>query len=165
MFSDALYEMDKATERYMVEELQDDVRKAEERADMDRMEPRLLAYPAMALNQTRMVINNMAGKAMTSVTSAIDARREYSKAGVKAVNDLEDVLDIELTDDEYDTIAGLVLSLLDRVPEETEKPTVKYKNLDIKVLKVEENAISKVMIHINPEDEALTGDAADEEET
>ena len=66
---------------------------AEERADMDRMEPRLLDHPAMALNQTRMVINNMAGKAMVSVTSAIDARREYSKASVKTVNDIEDVLD------------------------------------------------------------------------
>lgn len=66
---------------------------AEERADMDRMEPRLLDHPAMALNQTRMVINKMAGKAMASVTSAIGARREYSRAGVKTVNDLEDVLD------------------------------------------------------------------------
>ena len=66
---------------------------AEERADMDRMEPRLLDHPAMALNQTRMVINNMAGKAMASVSSAIGARREYSRSGVKTVNDLEDVLD------------------------------------------------------------------------
>ncbi|MCR4688968.1 MAG: hemolysin family protein [Saccharofermentans sp.] len=75
---------------------------------------------------------------------------DYIVQGDMTLSDLEDVLDIELTDDEYDTIAGLVLSQLDRVPEETEKPTVKYKNLDIKVLKVEENAISKVMIHINP---------------
>ena len=66
------------------------------------------------------------------------------------LSDLEDVLDIELTDDEYDTIAGLVISQLDRVPEETEHPVVNYKNLRIKVLKVEENAISKVLIHINP---------------
>ena len=63
---------------------------------------------------------------------------------------VEDVLDIELTDDEYDTIAGLVISQLDRVPEETEHPVVNYKNLRIKVLKVEENAIAKVLIHINP---------------
>jgi len=63
---------------------------------------------------------------------------------------LEDVLDIELDNDEYDTIAGLVISQLDRVPEETEHPVVNYKNLRIKVLKVEENAIAKVLIHINP---------------
>ena len=66
------------------------------------------------------------------------------------LSDLENVIDIELTDDEYDTIAGLVIQLLDRVPEEREKPVVSYKNLDIKVLQVQERAITKVMIHINP---------------
>ena len=40
--------------------------------------------------------------------------------------------------------------LLEKVPEETEHPVVNYKNLRIKVLKVEENAIAKVLIHINP---------------
>ena len=67
------------------------------------------------------------------------------------------VLDIELTDDEYDTIAGLVISQLDRVPEETEHPVVNYKNLRIKVLKVEENAIAKVLIHINPVEDPEEG--------
>ena len=76
---------------------------------------------------------------------------DYIVAGDMTLSDLEDVLDIELTDDEYDTIAGLVISLLDRVPEESEKPVVHYKNLDIKVLKIQENAISKVMIHANAE--------------
>ena len=66
------------------------------------------------------------------------------------LSDLENEIDIELTDDEYDTIAGLVIQLLDRIPEEREKPTVSYKNLDIKVLQVQERHISKVMIHINP---------------
>ena len=75
---------------------------------------------------------------------------DYIVRGDMTLSDLEDVLDIELTDDEYDTIAGLVISQLDRVPEETEHPVVNYKNLRIKVLKVEENAIAKVLIHINP---------------
>ena len=66
-----------------------------------------------------------------------------------------------------DTIAGLVISQLDRVPEETEHPVVNYKNLRIKVLKVEENAIAKVLIHINPiaepdEDGKDEGDKGDE---
>lgn len=78
---------------------------------------------------------------------------DYIVAGDMTLNDLEDAVGVELTDDEYDTIAGLVLSLLDRVPEEREHPVVHYKNLDIKVLKVAENAIAKVMIHANPETE------------
>ena len=75
---------------------------------------------------------------------------DYIVRGDMTLNDLENELDIEITDDEYDTIAGLVISQLDRVPEEKEKPVVNYKNLRIKVLKVEENAIAKVLIHINP---------------
>ena len=71
-------------------------------------------------------------------------------AGDMTLSDLENVIDIELTDDEYDTIAGLVIQLLDRVPEEREKPVVSYKNLDIKVLQVQERAITKLLIHINP---------------
>lgn len=71
--------------------------------------------------------------------------------GDMTLSDLEgEIDDIELVDEEYDTIAGLVIQLLDRVPERNEKPTVKYKNLDIKVLQVQERWISKVLIHINP---------------
>ena len=81
-------------------------------------------------------------------------------AGDMTLSDLENVIDIELTDDEYDTIAGLVIQLLDRVPEEREKPTVSYKNLDIKVLQVQERWISKVLIHINP----LPADEDDDDE-
>lgn len=79
---------------------------------------------------------------------------DYIVRGDMTLSDLEDVIDIELTDDEYDTIAGLVISQLDRVPEEKEHPVVNYKNLRIKVLKVEENAISKLLIHINPVEES-----------
>ena len=82
---------------------------------------------------------------------------DYIVRGDMTLSDLEDVLDIELDNDEYDTIAGLVISQLDRVPEETEHPVVNYKNLRIKVLKVEENAISKVLIHINPVEPAEEG--------
>lgn len=79
-------------------------------------------------------------------------------AGDMTLSDLENVIDVELTDDEYDTIAGLVIQLLDRVPEKYEKPTVKYKNLDIKVLQVQERWISKVLIHINPVEKASDED-------
>lgn len=89
-------------------------------------------------------------------------------AGDMTLSDLEDVIGIELTDDDYDTIAGLVIQLLDRVPEEREKPSVKYKNLDIKVLGVQERWISKVMIHINPVEEPSEdedGEEKDEEKS
>ena len=67
---------------------------------------------------------------------------------------------MELDDGEYDTIAGLVIQILDRVPEEKEHPTVTYKNLSIRVLEVQEKWISKVLIHVNPVQEE---DASDED--
>ena len=78
---------------------------------------------------------------------------DYIVAGDTTLSDLEDILDMELDDEEYDTIAGMVIQLLDRVPEEREKPVVTYKNLSIKVLQVEDRWISKVLIHVLPEPE------------
>lgn len=81
---------------------------------------------------------------------------DYIVAGDTTLSDLEDVLDMELDDEEYDTIAGLVIQLLDRVPEEREHPIVTYKNLSIKVLHVQERWISRVLIHIIPPEDPDT---------
>jgi putative hemolysin len=74
-------------------------------------------------------------------------------AGDTTLSDLENLIDIEFDEDEYDTIAGLVIQNLDRVPEDREKPIITYKNLSIKVLHVEDRWISKVLIHVLPETE------------
>lgn len=66
---------------------------AEEQADMDRLEPRFLAHPPLSIEQSHLVINSMAGKALDSVENAVNVRREFSKDGIKRVNDLEEVLD------------------------------------------------------------------------
>ena len=66
---------------------------AAERADMDRLESRFLEHPALALAQSRTVIDSMAGKTLDSVTGAVAARRDKSKADLKKVFDLEGVLD------------------------------------------------------------------------
>ena len=66
---------------------------AEERADMDRLEPRFLATPPLSIEQSHLVINSMAGKALDSVENAVAVRREYCKDGIKRVFDLEEVLD------------------------------------------------------------------------
>ena len=66
---------------------------AAERADMDRLEPRFLDHPALAISQSKTVIDTMAAKANESVVSAVAVRREYSKEGLKRVFDLEGLLD------------------------------------------------------------------------
>ena len=64
-----------------------------ESADMDRLEERFLSHPTLSLKQSKTVIDSMAEKAYQSVLDAVAVRSAYSPAGIKKVNDLEDVLD------------------------------------------------------------------------
>ena len=65
----------------------------EEKADMDKLEPRFLDHPTLALAQSKEVIDSMAKKTLESVLGAVAVRREYSKEGIKKVDDLEGLLD------------------------------------------------------------------------
>ena len=65
----------------------------EEKADMDKLEPRFLDHPTLALAQSKEVIESMAAKTLESVMGVIESRREYSKDGVKRVVELERVID------------------------------------------------------------------------
>ena len=65
----------------------------EEKADMDKLEPRFLDHPTLALAQSKEVIDSMAAKTLESVMGVIETRREYSKEGLKRVIDLESVID------------------------------------------------------------------------
>lgn len=66
---------------------------AAEQADMDRLESRFLEHPALAIAQSKTVIDSMATKTYESVSEAVTARREGSKSSIKRVLDLEGVID------------------------------------------------------------------------
>ncbi len=66
---------------------------AAEQADMDRLETRFLEHPALAIAQSKTVIDSMAEKTLESVTGAIFARQNYSKEEVRKVIELERVID------------------------------------------------------------------------
>ena len=66
---------------------------AAEQADMDRLESRFLTHPALALAQSRTVIDSMAEKTLESVKEALAVRQEFSKTGLKRVIELEGVID------------------------------------------------------------------------
>ena len=75
---------------------------------------------------------------------------DYLVSGDTPLNDIEDVLDIDLPDEDYDTIAGFIIHLLDRIPDETETPEVTYGNVVIKVESIEDKWIHKIRIHVLP---------------
>ncbi|MDD4323899.1 MAG: hemolysin family protein [Eubacteriales bacterium] len=65
---------------------------------------------------------------------------------VEALEDLEE-------DDNYDTIAGFVLSLLGRIPADGEQPSVIFENLRFTVLAMDDRRIDQILLEILPEDE------------
>lgn len=66
------------------------------------------------------------------------------------LNDLNDALDIKLASEDYDSLAGFVIELLDKLPDEGD--TAKYKNLDFKVTKVNRNRVERITLSIEPEE-------------
>ncbi len=71
---------------------------------------------------------------------------------VKALDDLEE-------DDNYDTLAGFVLSLLGRIPGDGERPVVTFENLRFTVLEMDDRRIDQILLEIIPEEEIREDEA------
>ncbi len=61
--------------------------------DMKRLEERFLAYPTLAVEQTRLTINKMAELTRDSLTGAIALLTDYSDKGLEEVRALEGIVD------------------------------------------------------------------------
>lgn len=84
-------------------------------ADMDRLEERFFRTPAVALEQSRLVINSMATLTKEAVEKALDMEKNYSE------KDLKKLFAMEKDIDHYEDKLGNYLSKLTRVelgPEE-----------------------------------------------
>ena len=144
----------------------------EEKADMDKLEPRFLDHPTLALAQSKEVIESMASKTLESVMGVIESRREYSKDGVKRVVELERVIDryedklgnylLKLTtsdlDEEHSAEVSKdlkVLSDFERISdharniaesiEEIQEKKIVFSDSALKELNVLENAIQEII--------------------
>ncbi len=81
---------------------------------------------------------------------------EYLVNGSTKLDDLNERLDLELESEDYDSIGGLVIGLLDHLPEEGEEVT--YENLRLVVECVEKNRIDKIHLYIQDENEKNESD-------
>ncbi|MBS6644318.1 MAG: HlyC/CorC family transporter [Clostridiaceae bacterium] len=78
---------------------------------------------------------------------------EYLVEGSMKLDDLNDLLDLELESDDYDSIGGLVIGLLDHLPDEGEEVT--HEGVRLVVEKVEKNRIDTIHMYIlEPEEQA-----------
>lgn len=73
--------------------------------------------------------------------------------GTVLLDDIEEILDIETDEDaDYDTLSGLIMDILGRIPEEDEHPVVTYQGVEFTVVLVEEHRIAKVHAKILPKE-------------
>ncbi len=66
--------------------------------------------------------------------------------GMAPLEDVEEALGVEFEEDDYDTLNGFLVSLLDRIPHADEKPVVTHSGYDFHILEVESNTIRLVRI-------------------
>ena len=71
--------------------------------------------------------------------------------GSLSIGELEELLDMEISDRDFDTVAGFVMDQLGYIPSEEELATVHYNNIDFTVQKMDDRRIEQVLVHINPE--------------
>jgi CBS domain containing-hemolysin-like protein len=82
----------------------------------------------------------------------------YRVSGKASIDDVNELLGTELPDEEWDTVAGLLLDILGRMPEDGEETT--FRGLSLKAEKVQGRRIGSVMITRSAE---LDGEAAEAE--
>ena len=80
----------------------------------------------------------------------------YRVSGKASIDDVNELLGTELPDEDWDTVAGLMLDLLGRMPERGEETT--FRGLSIKAERIQGRRIASVMITRTPE---LNGEGAE----
>lgn len=73
----------------------------------------------------------------------------YLVDGMTQLEDLEEILDVNFEEEDYDTLNGYLIDCLDRIPSEDEKCTVQFEGYVFQVLSVDNNTIRKVRIMKN----------------
>lgn len=88
--------------------------------------------------------------------------KEYVVEGSMKLDDLNDRLELKLQSEDYDSVGGVIIGMLDHLPEEGEDVVID--NVRLVVDKVEKNRIDKVHLYIMNYVEAYTAQKKEEEE-
>ncbi|MCI8664021.1 MAG: HlyC/CorC family transporter [Hungatella sp.] len=83
---------------------------------------------------------------------------EYSVAAAMKINDINDRLGLELESKDYDSVGGLVIGLLDHLPDEGEE--VCDEGIRFIVESVDKNRIDRIRMILPVKEEADTGESA-----
>ncbi len=70
----------------------------------------------------------------------------YLIRGSSSLDDVQELLQVKLPVNEYETLSGFIIGQLGRIPGRKDKPTIEYKGLVLKVEEVEEKRVSIVKV-------------------
>ncbi len=82
----------------------------------------------------------------------------YIVKGAIGLDELEDELDIALNQEDFDTLNGLLISILDRIPMDGEKETLEFDGYRFEILEAKNKMIEQVRITRLSEEEADTSE-------
>lgn len=75
-----------------------------------------------------------------------ESENRFSVDGTASVEEIADLTGSELPEGEYDTIAGLMMSQLGRIPKANEHPHIKVGNLTLTVAEMDDRRIARITI-------------------
>ena len=81
-----------------------------------------------------------------------DRDNEYIINGMTTLEEIKDSLGIEIDDDDFDTVNGYLISKLDRIPSDNERPEIVDGKYIFKVLEIKNKMISKVQLKITADE-------------
>ncbi|MCH5280159.1 MAG: HlyC/CorC family transporter [Lachnospiraceae bacterium] len=77
----------------------------------------------------------------------------YEIDGLTPLDELGEELSIDFSGEEFETLNGLMISYLERIPEEGDEFDMDYQGYNFKVLSVENKIIKRVLVSRNPEEQ------------
>lgn len=85
------------------------------------------------------------------------SKNVYDVKGYLSLHDLNDALDLELDSEDFDSIGGLVIDALGRLPQAGDETTL-HNGIKIRVLSIEKNRIEEVRLILPEEDKEAVDD-------
>lgn len=86
----------------------------------------------------------------------------FTVDGTTPIDEVDDIIGFELPEGDYDTVAGYIISQLERIPVQGEHPSVTCGRATFTVEQVEERRIAKIMILVDRADEKTEEAPAEE---
>lgn len=107
------------------------------------------------------IIEEVMGEILDEYDENLDVEKiddyNYIVSGLMTLDDINNYLDIELESEVADTIAGLFIEKLGEIPTSTKDCEIKFDNLKLKLLKLDDKRIDRIQIIIdhNIQEEAV----------